>query len=578
MTKDRNSSLDLALIGNGSYQALIDSHTGVQWLCLPRFDSSFALGSLLDDDKGGEFSVRPSDSDYQVKQRYLQNTAVLETTWSRDGGSFSVTDFAPRFDDADGLTRPRALVRRIRPLRGVPRLSLIARPVSDYGRSQQAPSAVHLQKSESSEWGTEIDLVDDIYVVLSWEQPLPEPLASTCESYLAKTIDYWQNWVSGLTLPSLYKAEVIRSAITLKLHQYDDTGAITAAATTSIPEHAGSGRNWDYRFCWPRDSYFTVDALSALGSTEECESYAGFLAQIATTKEKFQPLYGIGGETELREGVLEHLAGYRGDGPVRVGNEAYLQDQHDIYGEMIDAVAPVYRRAPRPVLRALLLRLADAIDANLHEPDAGLWEKRNEPARHSFSLLMHWVGARSLSDLGVDQGDKEMVSRGQELQERARRILDEECWNEEEGMYAETVGGSAADASLLFMINVGFLAEDRERASRHLDSLRERLQDEHGLFRRYLHDDGLGETHSTFTVCTLWYCEALARLGRSPEARIVLDAVLARANHVGLLSEDIDPVDGSLWGNFPQTYSHVGIIRCALALHPLQTPASTTPE
>ncbi len=571
-------SLDLALIGNGSYQALIDSHARVQWLCLPRFDSSFVVGPLVDANKGGEFSVIPSGSGYQLQQRYLGDTAVLETTWSRSGEAFSVTDFAPRFVGPEGLIRPRQMIRRIRPLEGAPRLCFHARTVSDYGRSQDAPEAIHIQVSDSLKSGQEFELSGDVYVVLSWEEPMEGPLSSSCERYLDETIKYWQQWASRLNLPTLYRVEVVRSAITLKLHQYNDTGAITAAATTSIPEHPGSGRNWDYRFCWPRDSYFTVDALRALGSTHESERFTDFLLQVAAKHETFQPLYGIGGETELSEVILEHLDGYLGDGPVRIGNEAYLQDQHDIYGEMISAIAPVYLESPTPELRLLLLRLADCIEETLHEPDAGLWEKRNEPARHSFSLLMHWMGARSLAELGLAHKDEQLVQRAEELQERARHILEQECWNEEGAFYAETVGGSQADASLLFMINVGFLSPENERASRHLATLHERLQDANGLFSRYLHDDGLGETHSSFTVCTLWYAEALARLGRSDEARTVLDAVLARSNHLGLLSEDIDPVDGSLWGNFPQTYSHVGIIRCALALAPLETPASTTRE
>lgn len=570
--------MDFALIGNGSYQGLIDSQARVQWLCWPRFDSSFVVGPLLDSKKGGEFSVVPAGADYAVQQCYLPDTAVLETTWSRPGEAFTVTDFAPRYLGTEALARPRQLIRRIRPLEGAPRICFVASLVSDYGRLQDAPEQVQLEVSHALESGQEFDLDGDVYLVLSWDDPMVGSLASTCQRYLEETTKYWQQWASRLKLPTPYASEVVRSAITLKLHQYDDTGAITAAATTSLPEHPGSGRNWDYRFCWPRDSYFTVDALRALGSTKESKGYADFLLRVAAAGKKFQPLYGIGGETDLKEEVLEHLDGYLGDGPVRVGNEAYLQDQHDIYGEMICAISPVYLESPTPALRSLLRRLADSIDENLHEPDAGLWEKRNEPARHSFSLLMHWMGARSLADIGQATEDEELVSRGADLQQRARRILDQECWNEEGSFYVETVGGTKADASLLFMINVGFLSPESERASRHLASLRERLQDANGLFLRYRHDDGLGETHSSFTVCTLWYAEALARLGRTSEARTVVDTVLARSNHLGLLSEDIDPVDGSLWGNFPQTYSHVGIIRCALALARLETPVSTTQE
>lgn len=558
--------MDLAIIGNGSFQALLDSQARVRWLCWPRFDSSFVLGALLDAEKGGEFSVLPVESGFTCQQRYTEGTAILETVWSRPGESFSVTDFAPRTMGEAGIQRPRRLIRRIRPIEGTPTLRYRAHLVSDYGRSQLAPACVHMEQSEAMESGQEFVLREDRYVVLSWDSALDEPLAPACETLLAETRAYWLQWGRGLKLPKQYSEEVLRSAITLKLHQYEDTGALTAAATTSIPEHAGSGRNWDYRFCWPRDSYFTVDALHSLGSSEESEGFADFLRLVADKEETFQPLYGIGGESELEEEILEHLAGYLGDGPVRVGNQAYRQAQHDIYGEMLAALEPVYLSSPRPELRSLLIRLADAIESNFEEPDAGLWEKRNEPARHSFSLLMHWMGARSLHTIGTTLDDASLASRGKELQERARLCLDQECWNEEGGFYAETVGGSQADASLLFMISIGYLAKEHPRAASHLDALCERLRGAEGLFRRYVHDDGLGETHSSFTVCTLWYAEALAHLGKSEESRAVLDAVLARCNHLGLLSEDIDPVDNSLWGNFPQTYSHVGIIRCALAL------------
>ncbi len=558
--------MDLALIGNGSFQVLIDSRGSVQWLCWPRFDSSFVIGPLIDADKGGAFSIQAAEEGFQSTQRYLESTAIAETVWSKAGESFSVTDFAPRYYEGATLHRPRQLIRRIRRLEGSPQLRFHFAPVYDYGRAEPPAGLLHLQCSSAISSGKAFSLEGDVYLVLSWQEPLKGSLDSECRGLLERTQDYWTRWADRLDLPERYRSEVLRSAITLKLHQYDDTGALSAAATTSIPEHAGSGRNWDYRFCWPRDSYFSVDALHLLGCIDESKRYVRYLQMIAARDASFQPLYGLAGEQRIEEEILTHLSGYRGDGPVRIGNQAYEQDQHDIYGEMVAAIEPVYRSQPTSDLRALLLRLLDEVEKHFAEPDAGLWEKRNEPARHSFSLLMHWVAARSVRDLGVHTQDSELSERGASIMERARRCLDEECWNESRGYYAETVGGAHADASLLFMINVGYLRPGDARALRHLRGLAERLQGAEGLFRRYLHDDGLGETLSSFTVCTLWYAEALARLGERAESERVLESVLRRTNHVGLLSEDIDPVDGSLWGNFPQTYSHVGIIRCALAL------------
>lgn len=573
--------MDLALIGNCSFQALINSQAHVQWLCLPRFDSSFVVGPLVDKAQGGEFSIEPAEDGFTVEQRYIEETAILETVWSRPGESFSVTDFAPRYLDEGSLSRPRVLVRKLRALEGRPSVRCTYEPVYDYGRSPAPKGVVQLQSSEAFVSGRSFELRETVYLALSWRHEIPGDLADACEEFLGKTLAHWRDWVRALNLPLAFRDEVIRSAITLKLHQYEDSGAITAAATTSIPEHADSGRNWDYRFCWPRDSYFTVDALQKLGSDSESRAYVAYLQEIARENKAFQPLYGIGGETRVEEEILSHLAGYQGDGPVRIGNQAYTQVQYDIFGEMLCAIEPIYRDAPSASLRGLVLRLLSEIDTHFEEPDAGLWEKRDEPARHTFSLLMHWLGGRAACNLGTHLDDAELLERGQRIMERARGCMDDECWLEEEGFYAETVGGVHADASLLFMISVGYLDATDARAHRHLEALSKRLQGEEGLFRRYVHDDGLGETHSSFTVCTLWYAEALAWRGELAEATRVLNSVLCRANHVGLLSEDIDPRTGTLWGNFPQTYSHVGIIRCALAMASLrgdQTLASTRPE
>lgn len=559
-------AVDLALIGNGSYQALIGGRGDVQWLCLPRFDSSFVVGPLLDEKNGGAFLVEPVEAGFTVTQKYVENTAIVETTWCRPGESFTVTDFAPRFVEWEDTLRPRTLVRKVQVAQGKPKVRYRYEPVYDYGRSAPPDDLLHLQCSAELGSCEEFELSDTLFLALTWGKPIAGDLAETCEQLLADTSVYWREWVHSLEIPSRFAADVVRSAITLKLHQFGDTGAITAAATTSIPEHPGSGRTWDYRFCWPRDSYFTVDALLKLGSTNEVRGYVDFLAAIADANTDFQPLYGIGGECEVEEEILVHLAGYQGEGPVRIGNQAYKQVQYDIFGEMICSIAPIYAASPSDSLRALLLRLLDDIEKHFVEPDAGLWEKRDVPARHTFSLLMHWLGAQAVHALGDRHGDETLLTRGSLVMERARTCIDEHCWNEERGFYTETVDGERADASLLFMVSVGYFRAGDARAKRHLESLRQRLAGDDGLFKRYVHDDGLGETLVSFTACTLWYAEALAHIGEVAEAERVLSSVLARANHVGLLSEDIDPVDGALWGNFPQTYSHVGIIRCALAL------------
>lgn len=585
--------MKFALIGNCQYQALVDPHANVRWLCWPRFDSSFVFGSLLDEERGGEFSIQPADGDFSSEQHYLRHTNIVQTTFQSGDAEFEVTDFAPRFLQYERSFKPTMLVRRVRPLRGNPFVRIRCRPTYHYGETVPAtyvasnhigwllPDAqlrlttnaplTYLQEERP------FALDRDIYLVLTWGQPLEAPLVETAEAFYARTKRYWHTWVKHASIPAHYQEEVIRSALTLKLHQFEDTGAITAATTTSIPEYPGSGRTWDYRFCWPRDTFFTVSALRRLGHYEEMERFVTYLVNLAQSPHPLQPVYAIDGETNLTERTLDHLAGYLGDGPVRAGNQAYVQAQHDIYGELIAAMAPLFldvrfRDHVGPWATGLLEDLLTEIDDKLEKPDAGLWEKRDEPVLHTFSVLMHWAGANAACKVGQGLGDGELARRGRALAARARAIIDQSCWREQQGFFADSPQSSHADASLLLMVNAGFLQPGDPRALRHVEELARQLGASEHLLYRYRHDDGIGETHATFTVCGLWYAEALARLGAIDKAERVFEGLLEHANHVGLLSEDIDPTTGEMWGNFPQTYSHVGIINTAFALSP---PSST---
>jgi GH15 family glucan-1,4-alpha-glucosidase len=581
----------LALIGNCSYQALIDASGQVVWLCWPRFDSSFVFGSLLDVERGGEFSVEPAQGLFETVQAYLPNTNILRTVFTSEAGSFELVDVAPRFKQYERFYKPAMLVRRIRRLSGDPVVRIRCRPVYDYGRLEPESFLA----SNHIEWkipGAQLRLTTnvplsyirearefllerDAYVVLTWGAPLEAPLAETCESFLARTRRYWEGWVKHTSLPGRFQHQVLRSALALKLHQYEDTGAITAATTTSLPEHPGSGRTWDYRYCWLRDAYFTLRAMRRLGHFEEMEAFVAFLKNLAeSSPEHLQPVYGISGERDLHERVLAHLAGYRGEGPVRAGNAAYAQVQNDVYGEMIAAIAPLFldirfedqitRRSDR-----LVRRLLERIARTLEEPDAGIWEIRNDTRLHTFSLLMHWVGARVAARIGRRLGDAELEGHAGGLAARARTLIEERCWRPELGHYGDSVSTDNADASLLMMMNLGFLRAGHPRAAEHVDALAKRLSVNRHLMQRYRHHDGIGETRATFTVCGFWHAEALARLGRRDEAERVMEELLGYANPVGLLSEDVDPATGESWGNFPQTYSHVGVINAAFALSPL---------
>lgn len=583
-----------SMIGNGSYQALVDDHARVTWLCWPRFDSDFVFGSLLDEERGGVFSIEPTETAVKPTQAYVGHSAVVRTEFHMESGSFEVTDFAPRFEQYGRFFKPNMLVRRVRPLQGQPRVVVTCDPVCDEGRTRPTAHAAsnHIQwdlAGEKLRLTTNVPLTyvqesrpflvgQDVYFVLTHGAPLEAPLEETCEHFLRETLRYWESWVRRLSLPGEFQDAVVRSAVTLKIHQYADTGAITAAATTSLPEADGEGRNWDYRYCWVRDACFTVNALVRLGHFEELEGLIGYLENVGAGEErKIQPVYGISGRHELPERELPHLTGYRGNKPVRVGNGAWHQVQHDVYGEMVLALAPLFfdlRFSERAHRRrtGLVARLLDRIEATVDEPDVGLWEKRDEPRIHTFTQLMHWVGARIAARVASDAGDEAEAARARSLMAKAGAHI-ESAWRPNLGFYADATDTDHPDASLFMLVNLGYLEPDHARAALHVERTHARLQAgaDH-LISRYLHDDGLGATTASFTLCGWWYVEALARLGEQDQARRIFEALLGHGNHVGLMSEDIDPRSGEQWGNFPQCYSHVGLINAAFALAPFWDP------
>src|SRR5690606_22673666 len=326
-------SMNHALIGNCSFQALVDDKGSIDWLCWPRFDSSPVFGALLDEEKGGFFSVDPKTENWTSHQGYIPNTNIVRTVFTSGRGVFELVDFAPRFRQFERHYKPNMLVRRIRRISGEPVVRVRCRPTYDYARKVPSPRMAsnhityhipgeHLRLTTNAPLNYIIEereflLENEIWLVLTWGDPLEAPLQETAASFLDQTRKYWERWVKHTALPGRFQKEVVRSALTLKMHMYQDTGAITAAATTSLPEWPGSGRNWDYRFCWLRDAYFTLRAMRRIGHVDELEAFVGFIKNIASSNDTLQPVYGISGETELREEVLEHLAGYGGSGPVR---------------------------------------------------------------------------------------------------------------------------------------------------------------------------------------------------------------------------------------------------------------------
>jgi len=578
---------DLGLIGNCQYSALIENTGDVVWCCLPRFDSAPVFSTLLDEADGGVLRVAPVTS-ARGAMRYLDNTNVLETTFVTADGSFRIIDFAPRFVQHERMFRPTQLIRVIEPITGTPRVEARCDPRlgwtkdtpqrtrgSNHMRYEGFASQLRLTTDIPMSYmeGRSFTLTERRYLVLTWGAPIEEPLAPLCDRFLRDTMRYWERWVKDCDIPALYQQEVIRSALALKLHCFEDTGAIVAAMTTSIPEAPGSGRTWDYRYCWLRDAYYVLHAFRLLGHFEEREKFVDFLLNVAgaSVDLDLSPLYRVDGGVDLEERILADWRGFGGEGPVRVGNGAVGQRQNDIYGEMVLALAPVFmderfKRERSTAALDLLERLARKAVSVAGTPDAGIWEVRTPPAPQTFSSLMSWAAADRMGR--VAQRHRPHCAR--EFNEAAARLRDTilaTAWSEEQHSFVATAGGQNLDASLLQMAELRIFGRDDVRLRQTVDAIRGRLVRD-GWLSRYQHDDGFGRPAVAFVVCTFWLVEALAVTGRVDEAREVMATVQKTLSPLGLLSEDYDPREGRMWGNFPQAYSHVGLIHAAFSASP----------
>ncbi|NVO31678.1 glycoside hydrolase family 15 protein [Hymenobacter lapidiphilus] len=578
---------DMGLIGNCAFLGLIGTDTAVRWLCWPRFDSSFVFGSLLDEQKGGEYSIRPvTEGGFESRQYYAANTNVLVTEITTDEGRYRVTDFAPRFSQYERYYKPLMFIRKVEPLEGTPRVRVTCRPVAEYGEQQlsRRRSSNHiafLGMEEEIRLTTNLPLTyvldeeafglnETKYLVLTYGAPLEAPLESTCETFLQNTLGYWRQWVKSTSISNFHQPAVIRSALALKMHQYEDTGAIIAASTTSLPEAPGSTRNWDYRYCWMRDTFYTLTAFNNIGHFEELERYFHYIANISSSiTGKYQPLYGISGASQLTEQELP-LAGYLGNQPVRIGNDAYTHIQNDVYGQVLVALLPLYvdARFVNPEHRnpeKLVYEALHQIEATMDQPDAGLWEFRNLAQRHCYTYLFHWAGSHAACHVARSLGDTEMEALASRLMQAAADRI-EQCFSEEQQAYTNAIGSPHLDASTIQLIMMGYLDPASERAARHLEALERALKTPEGLFYRYRHPDDFGTPETTFLICSFWYVEALACVGRVDEAITEFEHLLTYTNHLGLLSEDVDAKTGSQWGNFPQAYSHVGLVNAAFRI------------
>ncbi|HEX4181747.1 MAG TPA: glycoside hydrolase family 15 protein [Caulobacteraceae bacterium] len=578
--------LELSPIGNCAVSSLIDDRGRHVWFGFPRLDSDPLFNALLNgEDPLAGFMDVVVDGFESARQSYQRNTAILETILrTKTGEELRIIDFAPRFAQFGRNYRPPMLVRRIEPLIGQPRITIRIRPTFEYGatRPQTSFGSNHARfvgaettLRVTSDIGpsyilneTPFLLTRPISLFIGPDEGLNQDPDGLARQFIHETAFYWADWTRKLAIPFEWQDAVIRAAITLKLCSYEETGAVLAALTTSMPEAPNTGRNWDYRFSWVRDSYFTVNALNRLGVTRTMENFVRFLMDTVASElpGELKPLYPIIPGTDLTEIEATALAGFRGMGPVRVGNAAADQRQNDVFGSIILSAAQLFwdHRVSSMAGLELYRRLCPIGEAALESamtPDAGVWEYRTRSSVHTYSAAMCWAAAHRMGMIAARIGQFEdsvrWEARAQNLREEILRSA-----VTADGWISGACNAEVADASVLLLPQIGLLNASDPRFLRTLEISEERLL-RNGFLLRYNDADDFGVPETAFTVCTFWYIDALAAVGRQAEARTLFTNLLSRRNSAGLLSEDIDPLTGELWGNFPQTYSLVGLILSA---------------
>ena len=587
-----SDNLNYGIIGNCKSAALINEDTSIDWLCLPQFDSPSVFAKILDDQKGGHFLIK-NLANYTIKQAYLENSNILRTEFRNEKAGFEVIDFMPRYKNEINLYyTPPEVIRIIRPLYGTPSLSIDYFPALEYAAAKTDSYAknefivsvynhnnydtLYLYSNLSKEdilEGNTIELTQDVFFTISYNEKLQTPRLESCLLELERTKLYWLNWCDKTPTYQYYNEVILRSAMTLKLLTYDKTGAILAAATTSLPESIGEVRNWDYRFCWIRDSSMVIRVISKLGHKKIVKDFIDFIIDLIPEKdEKIQIMYGINKEKKLTETLLDHLSGYENSNPVRIGNAAYKQKQNDIYGILMDAIHVELVEFPllfekKEELWSIVKNIVWIVDNNWFLPDKGIWEIREEDKHFTFSKVLCWVAidrAIKIADfLGKDK-DKWI-----NLREEIKKDILEKAWNPSVEAYTQFYGSDALDASVLLMEQYGFIDALDERYIKTVKATEKELSYE-GLLFRYKNEDDFGTPTSSFTVCTFWFINSLYKIGEVDKAKALFDQLLSYSNHLGLFSEDLDFKTKRLLGNFPQAYSHLALIDVALTFNKIK--------
>tara|TARA_B100001093_G_scaffold126029_2_gene118565 strand:+ start:2646 stop:4427 length:1782 start_codon:yes stop_codon:yes gene_type:complete len=585
---NKHIGLNYGIIGNCKSSALINEDSSIDWCCLPQFDSSSIFCKIIDNKKGGNFKI-DCDSSFKISQKYLEKTAILITNFNNGKSEFDVIDFMPRYkNEVNNFYSPPEIQRIIIPKKGTPSLKIFFDPKLNYaiGKTKKyIKENFIVSVLDDSSYETlflytnfdkksiieskEIKLKETMFLNLSYNEKIDKPDVHKALLEYEKTKVYWLNWCNKTPSFGQYDNEVLRSAITLKLLTFEKTGAVLAAATTSIPETIGEVRNWDYRFCWIRDASMVIKIITKLGHQRIVKNFIDFIVDLIPTKnEKLQIMYGIDGQKILTEKTLDHLSGYKNSKPVRVGNAAYSQKQNDIYGILMDAIHFQFEKYKddnykHEQLWSIVKSVVWVVEKNWKKPDKGIWEFRNEDQHFTFSKLLCWVAidrAIKISDL-IQGGIK--ARKWKSLRDEIKNDIMKNAWNSDKKAFTQSYGSKDLDASVLLMESYGFISAKNQMYVSTVEAIERELLN-NGLLFRYKNSDDFGDPKSSFTVCTFWFINSLFKIGKEDKARRLFKKLLSYSNHLGLFSEDIDFKTKELLGNFPQAYSHLALIETAI--------------
>ncbi|WP_435077722.1 glycoside hydrolase family 15 protein [Halococcus sp. AFM35] len=583
---------DYGLIGNLETCALIGTDGSIDWCCLPRLNSSSTFAAILDADRGGRFAIHPT-GEYEAEQEYMERTNVLQTTFHTDSGTATVTDFMPRFNGGGDQPKIQALYRKVTCTDGTVSLDIEFSPRFDYARAETmlestaggvlaTGAARQLSLSSPVTLDSEdrratasypVNEYDTHWFVLQYGMRAPTDDES-CEELLDGTIEFWRDWARlGEDFEGQFEGyhdTVVRSSLTLKLLTYRGTSGITAAPTTSLPEVIGGVRNYDYRYSWIRDGAFTVRAFSNLGAIDEAENYLDEYLDLSrsTDPAEMQPLYGLQHDSTYEEIELDHLSGYRDSTPVRIGNGAASQFQLGMYGELINAIYQL-TRSDRDIAShdwEAIREIVEYVREVWDEPDAGIWEMPGGPKQFVHSKAMCWVALDRGIDIAEENDFDAPLDDWHTDRENIKETTIERGFDEEQNSFVQAFDDDQLDASLLLLPLIGFLPIDDPRIEGTIAAIHDRLATNDGLVYRYEHDDMSGE-EGAFMLCSFWFVDCLALMGCTERAREIYENLLESISPLGLISEEIDPETGELLGNFPQAFSHIGLVNSALYLH-----------